>query len=67
MTKPIRMWAGFSDGKLDRHGVVNHQYEYYHPETGSMIQRARSAAIFTSRKEARRQYKDVRRVTVREE
>jgi hypothetical protein len=55
MKMKIPMWGGFVDGKIDRGNIDDHW--------GGQNERP-APAIFTSCKEARRQYQDVRPVTI---
>jgi hypothetical protein len=56
-TPPVKAWGGFSDGKLHWFTSPEHfQGEY-------MTTRP---AIYPSRKQARQQYEDVRKIEIRE-
>jgi len=48
-------WGGFVDGKLNKRLVSN--------DRGGLVS---SFAVFYNRREARRQYEDVRRIEIRE-
>jgi hypothetical protein len=54
MTKPIKLYAGFSDGKLHWNSVV---------DCGEAIE---VPALFEKRNEARTRYEDVRVMELRE-
>lgn len=56
VNKPKQMWGGFCDGKLDMREID----DYW---GGSNIRI--SPALFTSRKKAMAQYKDVRRIELK--
>lgn len=50
---PVKMWAGFQDGKMDVGAVVDAMYGYH-------------GMLYETKKSAQRMYEDVRRVEVRE-
>ena len=55
--KELKLWGGFVDGKLFKQKV--HEFPNPDPDFEQW-----SPAIFYSRKEARKRFEDVRRVTV---
>lgn len=55
--KKIKAWGGFSSGRLD----MREMDDKWGGENKRMV-----PAIFRNRKEARRQYQDVRRVEIRQ-
>lgn len=54
--KPLTFWGGFSDGRL--HVWRDSAVGIDHPAS-------RRVAIYTSRRNARREYEDVRKVVIR--